>query len=112
MLEWLVWWRMFLSGWSGSAGWGGGGWWWKWNLVKSEKLQNKAACWDLKLAVGVESSWDPSDPNVSMTHAFLWEVIMSLLCLKSVFLGFKLFLENKLSSDDVCRKQKNGNDMK
>ena len=47
-----------------------------------------------------------------MTHAFLWEVIMSLLCLKSVFLGFKLFLENKLSSDDVCRKQKNGNDMK
>lgn len=30
---------------------------------------------------------------------------MSLLCLKSVFLGFNLFLEKKLSSEDVCRKQ-------
>lgn len=55
--------------------------------------------------VGVESSWGPSDPNVSMMHASLWELIMSLLCLKSVFLGFNLFLEKKLSSEDVCRKQ-------
>lgn len=99
------------SEWSGSAGWEGVGWWWKLWLVKRKKPQNKTACWDLKLAVGVESSLGPSNPNVSMTSISLGSNCVSLV-LKSVFLGFNLFLVNKLSSEAVCKNQKSGKDMK